>query len=112
LLPFAAPFPGTEHTATASAHPRHAPASLPPKVVLSIVALGALGNGIAYVLNCGLVHNVGATVTSTVTYVIPLFSTVAGAVFLGESLNSSQPIGALVVIAGVALSQGRLKAIP
>jgi drug/metabolite transporter (DMT)-like permease len=83
----------------------HAPASLPPNVALSILALGALGTSIAYVLNYGLVRDAGATVT----YVIPLFSTVAGVIFLGEGLSWNQPIGALVAIAGVTLSQGRLR---
>jgi drug/metabolite transporter (DMT)-like permease len=100
---------GTVELAVVTPFATHAPAALPPKVVLSILALGALGTGIAYVLNYGLVRDAGATVTSTVTYVIPLFSTVAGVVFLGESLSWNQPIGAVVVIAGVALSQGRLK---
>ena len=87
----------------------HMPATMSLRVVLSILALGALGTGVAYVLNYTLVRDVGATITSTVTYVIPLFSTVAGIVFLGEHLSWNQPIGAVVVIAGVAVSQERLR---
>jgi drug/metabolite transporter (DMT)-like permease len=83
------------------------PTGMPLRVVFSILALGALGTGIAYVLNYTLVRDVGATITSTVTYVIPLFSTVAGVVFLGEHLSWNQPIGALIVILGVAVSQER-----
>ena len=82
---------------------------MPLRVALSILALGALGTGIAYVLNYSLVRDAGATITSTVTYVIPLFSTVAGVAFLGEHLRWNQPIGALVVILGVAVAQERVR---
>jgi drug/metabolite transporter (DMT)-like permease len=37
---------------------------------------------------------------------VPLFSTVAGVVFLGEGLSWNQPVGGLIVLAGVALAQG------
>jgi drug/metabolite transporter (DMT)-like permease len=85
-----------------------APNSLPLKVVASVLVLGVLGTGIAYILNYGLIRETGATIASTVTYLIPLFSTVVGVVVLAEPLTWYEPIGALVVIAGVAISQGRL----
>jgi len=75
------------------------------------VALGVLGTGLAYVLNYGLIRDAGATVASTVTYAIPLFSTLAGVLVLGEPLTWNQPAGALVVILGVVVSQGRWRAI-
>jgi len=102
---------GTVELALVTPFVTHSPATLPPKVILSILALGGLGTGIAYVLNFSLIRDAGATVASTVTYVIPLFSTVAGAVFLREGLSWNEPIGALVVVFGVALAQGRLKSI-
>ncbi len=82
------------------------PTTLPLRVVASVVALGALGTGVAYVLNYGLLRDAGATVASTVTYVIPLFSTVVGVLILHEQLTWNEPVGALVVILGVAVSQG------
>jgi drug/metabolite transporter (DMT)-like permease len=88
-----------------------APTSVPPRVIASIVALGALGTGVAFILNYGLIRDAGATTASTVTYVIPLFSTVAGALFLGEYVTWNQPVGAMLVILGVAISQGRVRAI-
>lgn len=87
----------------------HAPAVLPLRVVGSILALGALGTGIAYVLNYGIIRDAGATNASTVTYILPLFSTVAGVLFLREHLTWNEPVGALVVILGIAVSQGRLR---
>ena len=84
------------------------PHSFPVDSVLSMIALGAGGTGIAYVLNYEVIRRAGATVASTVTYLIPLFSTVLGVVVLGEGLAWNQPVGAGVVLFGVALSQGRL----
>jgi drug/metabolite transporter (DMT)-like permease len=85
------------------------PDRVPLDAVLSLVALGAGGTGIAYVLNYDVIRRAGATVASTVTYLVPLFSTVLGVVVLGEALTWNQPAGALVVLLGVALTQGRLR---
>jgi drug/metabolite transporter (DMT)-like permease len=84
-------------------------ATFPLGVVLSVLALGALGTGLAYILNYHVIRAAGATVASSVTYVIPVFSTIFGVALLGETLTWNQPAGALVVIAGVAVSQGRLR---
>lgn len=88
------------------------PGSYPLRPVLSVVALGVLGTGIAYVINYGIIRDAGATAASTVTYLLPIFATVVGMVFLGERLTWNQPVGAAVVLSGVAISQGRLPAPP
>jgi drug/metabolite transporter (DMT)-like permease len=85
-----------------------APGHVPLDSVLSILALGVAGTGLAYVLNYAVIRRAGSTTASTVTYLIPLFSTVLGVVVLGERLAWNQPVGALVVLLGVALTQGRL----
>lgn len=84
------------------------PAFLPARVWLSILLLGALGTGLAYILNYGVIRAAGATVASTVTYLVPLFATAAGLLFLGERLAWNELVGGAIVIAGVALSQGSL----
>jgi drug/metabolite transporter (DMT)-like permease len=85
-----------------------APHRVPLDAVLSLVALGAGGTGIAYVINYDLIRRAGAGVTSTVTYVVPVFATVLGVAVLGEDLTWNLPAGAAVVLLGVALTQGRL----
>jgi drug/metabolite transporter (DMT)-like permease len=50
-----------------------------------------------------------ATCASTVTYLIPVFSTVLGVVVLGETLRWNEPVGAAVLIAGIAIAQERLR---
>jgi drug/metabolite transporter (DMT)-like permease len=75
----------------------------------SVLALGALGTGIAYVLNYAVVRAAGATTASTVTYLIPVFSTLLGVLVLGETLRWNQPAGTLVLFAGIAMSQERVR---
>lgn len=84
------------------------PRTLPWSAVLSVLALGAAGTGVAYVLNYTIVRDAGAIVASTVTYVIPIFSTVAGVALLGESLTVGNIVGAPLIVAGAALAQHRL----
>ncbi|HEY3505559.1 MAG TPA: DMT family transporter [Actinocatenispora sp.] len=83
--------------------PRHVPA-VP---LAAVAALGILGTGTAYVLQYGLVRDAGATVASSVTYLLPVVATLAGVLLLSERLSWYQPVGALVVLAGAALSQLR-----
>lgn len=83
-----------------------APARLPVPAVLCIVGLGALGTGLAYVLQYGLIRDAGATVASTVTYLVPVVAVAIGVGLLGERLTWSEPVGAAVILAGAALVGG------
>lgn len=75
----------------------------------SLLALGALGSGVAFAINYAIVRAKGAGTASLVTYVIPVVSTVLGVAVLGETLHWNQPVGTVVLLAGVAISQGRLR---
>jgi drug/metabolite transporter (DMT)-like permease len=77
--------------------------------LLAIVALGALGTGVAMLVQYGLVAEVGPTTAQMVTYFIPVIATAAGVAILGESLTWSTPVGAAIVLAGAALTQSRPK---
>ncbi|MGN9761464.1 DMT family transporter [Streptomyces sp. SD31] len=81
------------------------PSSLPVLPLLAIVALGALGTGLAVLLQYGLVAEVGPTTAQMVTYFVPVIATAAGVAVLGESLSWSTPVGAVVVLVGAALTQ-------
>ena len=52
---------------------------------LSILALGALGTGVAYVLNFNVVRAAGAQTASMVTYLVPVFAVVFGVTILGRA---------------------------
>lgn len=86
-------------------HPEH---QVTGRVVAAMLALGVLSSGVAYVLNFRIVAAAGATTASSVTYLTPLVAAVVGVSLLGEHLTWNQPAGALVVLSGVALAQGRL----
>ena len=79
------------------------------RVVLSMLALGALGAGMAYVWNTNVVSAWGATNASSVTYLTPVVGVVFGVIFLGEHMTWSEPIGAVLVVLGIVVSQRRLK---
>ncbi len=81
------------------------PGAFPLRGVLSVAALGALGTGLAFLLQYGLVEAAGPTIATMVTYVVPVVATAAGATLLHEHLTWNEPVGALVVLAGAAIAQ-------
>ncbi|HET9518858.1 MAG TPA: DMT family transporter [Actinoplanes sp.] len=88
------------------AGPPPSPTRLSGPVLLSVLLLGALGTGFAFVLLYRIIRIAGASTASSVTYLMPLVATLLGVLVLDERLVWNQPVGALVVLAGVAVSQG------
>jgi drug/metabolite transporter (DMT)-like permease len=84
------------------------PMDLDLVVVASVLTLGAVGTGLAYLLYYRLITDVGATTASMVTYLIPIVAVVLGVVVLGEPVGWNLFAGAAVVILGVAIAEGRL----
>jgi drug/metabolite transporter (DMT)-like permease len=82
------------------------PARLSGAAIGSLVALGALGSGVAFLIHYRNIRLVGASAASLVTYLIPVFAVLAGVVVLRESLTWFQPVGAMIVLGGIALTQG------
>lgn len=83
------------------------PSALSAGPLLAIFALGALGTGLAFLLQYGLVAEVGPTTATMTTYLIPVVATTAGVTLLGEELTWNTPVGALIVLAGAALTQSK-----
>ncbi|HEV3010588.1 MAG TPA: DMT family transporter [Burkholderiales bacterium] len=69
-------------------------------VAASILALGLVCGAIAYLLYFRLIADIGATGALTVTYLIPVFGVLWGALFLGETLSVSMLAGAALVVLG------------
>ncbi|MFD1322713.1 DMT family transporter [Micromonospora sonneratiae] len=84
------------------------PIRLSPSVVASMLVLGVLGTGLAYIWNTRVIAAWGATTVSTVTYVTPVVGVILGILVLGESLHWNEPAGGVLVILGILISQGRL----
>lgn len=78
-------------------------------VVLSLLALGALGTGVVYIWNMNVLRAWGPTATSGVTYVTPVVGVTLGILVLGEQLSWNEPVGAAVVLAGILLTQQRVR---
>lgn len=85
------------------------PVELDWPIVLSLVALGVLGTGLAYIWNINVLRAWGPTGTSTVTYVTPVVGVALGVVLLGERFSWHEPLGAALVLVGILLTQGRLR---
>jgi drug/metabolite transporter (DMT)-like permease len=86
LLPFTAlPFPSTS------------PSLL---VVGCLLALGLVCGAVAYILYFRLIRDIGPTGALTVTYLIPVFGMLFGALFLGETVNIAMLGGVALVLAG------------
>jgi drug/metabolite transporter (DMT)-like permease len=84
----------------------HGPPSALPLALAAVVALGAVGTGVAYILQFEVVRAVGPTVAATVTYLIPVVAVVLGVLVLGERLGLWQLVGAAIVIgAGILVGQ-------
>ena len=84
--------------------------TLSPRIAASVVALGAVGTGIAYLLFYRLIGEIGATAASTVTYLVPVVAVALGVAVLGEAVAWNDFAGAAVVLVGVAVAGGQLRA--
>ncbi|MEP6856123.1 MAG: DMT family transporter [Pedococcus sp.] len=71
--------------------------------LLCVLALGIVGTGLAYMLQFDVVRGAGATVSTTVTYLIPVVSVVLGVLVLGEHLAWPQLLGAAIVLVSAAV---------
>ncbi|NDY90945.1 DMT family transporter [Ideonella livida] len=80
--------------------------AVPAQAWVSAAALGVLCTALAYVLFFRLVARLGPARSITVTYLIPAFAVLWGAVFLHEPLTLHMALGAAVILAGVTLSTG------
>jgi drug/metabolite transporter (DMT)-like permease len=77
------------------------PAAPPTPLVLAcVLALGLVCGALAYLLYFRLIHDVGPAGALTVTYLVPLFGMLWGALFLGEALTLAMLGGAALVILG------------
>lgn len=89
-----------------------APWTLPiptPEVIAAVAALALASSAFGYLLYFAVLKSAGATNASLVTYLVPVSAILLGTVFLGERLGPAHYAGMVLIIAGVALAQGRLR---
>ena len=84
--------------------PLFPPLAMPSALVIAnVLALALLASAVAFVLYFRLIADVGATRALTVTYLIPLFGILWGALFLGEALPAAALAGGVLILAGTVL---------
>ncbi len=74
---------------------------------LSVLWLGLLGSSVAYLLYYTLIHNIGPTRSTMVTYMFPVVGISLGVLLLGEQLDLWLVVGSLMVIAGIVIVNWR-----
>ncbi len=81
------------------------PFSLTPSLaaVLSWTALILLGTVVGYIIFYTLLERSNATFAVSVTYVVPIFGLILGAIFLNETLNPVIIISLICILIGVLL---------
>jgi len=86
---------------------RYWPESMPGGLAWgAVIALGVGCSALAFILYFRLISQVGPSRAATVAYLIPAFGMGWGALFLDEPITLQMLVGALVVLAGTAMSSG------
>lgn len=85
-----------------------APSEMPGLgAIAAVVALGAVGTALAFVIFYKLIAEVGAGRASLVSYLAPGIALFYGAVFLDEAITAAALAGLALILGGVALASRR-----
>jgi len=80
------------------------PAHMPSlQAWLALVAVGVLCTGVAYAMYYKLIKEAGSERAVTVTFLVPIFAEIWGALFLGEPITWASAMGCGLVLIAVAL---------
>jgi drug/metabolite transporter (DMT)-like permease len=86
------------------------PAQMPgTQAWLAVIVVGILCTGVAYVLYFRLIEQTGPARALAVTFAVPVFALLYGAMFLGESVTPWMLLCGGIIVCGTALSTGLLK---
>jgi len=78
-----------------------------PEALFAVAWLGLFGSALAFLVFFRLLRTWGATRTSLVAYVLPIWGLVLGALVLDETIDARLVIGTVLVISGIALVNQR-----
>ena len=76
------------------------------KPLAAVATLGVLGSSVAYLLYFALIHSAGASKAILVTYLVPAFALVYGAVGLHEHVSGRALVGLGLILGGTTLATG------
>ena len=86
------------------------PETLPSSNAMwSVLLIGVICTGVAYILFFRLIAQLGPAKAISVTYLIPAFGILWGALFLGETISLMMLLGGGIILLGVALTTGVLR---
>jgi drug/metabolite transporter (DMT)-like permease len=86
------------------------PIATPPlRTWLEVILLGVGSTGVAYLLYFRLIASIGPTRAVSVTFLVPVFGMLWGALYLGETVTLSMLLGCGVILLGTALTLGLLR---
>jgi drug/metabolite transporter (DMT)-like permease len=74
-----------------------------PITWVAVLWLGILGSGVALVLWYYLLHEIGPTRTTLVSYIFPLGGVILGVIFLDEHLSWQLALGTLLIVASIVV---------
>jgi drug/metabolite transporter (DMT)-like permease len=77
--------------------------ALGTEAIFAVIWLGLLGSGAAYLIFFRLLRSWGATRTSLVAYLLPIWGIVLGGLVLSEAIDARLIAGTALVIAGIGL---------
>lgn len=75
-------------------------------ITTSVILLGAVCTGLAYLLYFNLINELGAPSALSVTFLIPVFGILWGNLFLDEAIGINTVVGSILVITGTMLVTG------
>lgn len=80
-----------------------------PITWIALLWLGVLGSGFAFILNYYLIHEIGPTRSTMVTYIFPLGGVILGVLFLHEQITWQVIAGAVLIVSSLAVANWNLQ---
>lgn len=88
-----------------------APSAVTMDLALLMTAFALFCSALAYIIYYRLMKILGPTKAATVTFLIPVFGFIWGAIFLDEAITIEMVIGGLIVLSGIYFVTGKRKTV-